>query len=79
MDCRTLGTNADNDKVAVPPRELLELCEQLVAFGPSLGPLDPLLGLLLREVELRDPRLLDRSGMFCALLGAFEQHLGRRR
>ena len=45
MDGRALGARRDDDEVAVPPLELLEQREQLLALGAALRPADPLLRL----------------------------------
>jgi hypothetical protein len=52
VDDRLFGADGDRNQVAVPPRQLLERREQLVALRAALHPAQPLLGLALREVEL---------------------------
>ena len=53
-----LGAVRDDDEVAVPGCELLELSEQLLALGPPLHALDPLLGISRRQVEPGHDHLL---------------------
>ena len=48
-----LGAGGDDDEVAVPPLELLEHREQLVALGAALGPPHALLGLPAGQLERR--------------------------
>ena len=51
VDRRALGARRDDDEVAVPGRELLELRQQLLALGATLNPLDALLRIARRQVE----------------------------
>ena len=49
--CGAVGADRDDDQVAVPGCELLELGEQLLALGAALRPADALLRLAGRELE----------------------------
>src|SRR5258707_259372 len=52
---RALRADRDDDQVAVPGRELLQRCEQLLPFGAPGGPPDSLLRLAGRKVEQLEP------------------------
>ena len=71
-----LRARREDDEVAVPPLELLEHREQLVALRAALGAAHPLLGLPAGQLEHGDGllRLLLRLG--AALCDAREQDLG---
>ena len=51
MDGGAVGADRDDDEVAVPRGELLELREQLLALGAALRALHALLGLARRQLE----------------------------
>ena len=56
---RTVGADRDDDEVAVPGRELLELREQLLALGAALRAPHALLGLARRQLEALHLHLLE--------------------
>ena len=58
MDDRGVGATCDDDEIAVPRGQLLELREQLLALGAALNALDALLGVAWRQVEAFDDGLL---------------------
>ena len=53
-----LRSACDDDEVAIPGGDLVELRQHLLALCAALHPLDPLLGLLRRQVEAGHDRLL---------------------
>src|SRR5947208_3305979 len=55
VDDGALGADRNHDEVAVPGCELLQRCEQLLAFGAAGGTTDSLLGLACREIEQLEP------------------------
>ena len=59
VDGRAVGADGDDDEVAVPGRELLELRQQLLALGAALGALHALLGLARRQLEALHLDLLE--------------------
>ena len=58
MRDRGLGATRNDDEIAIPRRELLELREQLLPLGAALNALDPLLRVARRQVEACDDGLL---------------------
>ena len=82
MDDRVLGADGDGDQVAVPPPELLERREQLVALGAALRAPHALLGLAGRQLQRLDGLLGLGARVCAALLDPVEERarrLDRRR
>ena len=77
VDHRRLRPARDDDEVAVPRRELLELGEHLLALGAALHALDALLGLLRAQVEPLDDGLLRLLRRCAAQADRLEQRARR--
>ena len=74
-----LGAARDDEQVAVPRGELVELGEQLLPLGPTLDALDPLLGITRSQVETGDDRLLALLRHRSAQPDRIEKRAGRLR
>src|SRR3990172_1040871 len=77
VDDGALRAGRDDDEAAIPRGELLERGEQLLALGPALGALQPLLQLALRQLLPLEGTLLVVPRLRAAGVGGGEQGGGR--
>ena len=73
---RVLGADRGDDEIAVPPLELLEHGQELVALGSALRAAQSLLRLAAGELEDGDRLLRPRLRLLAALRDAGEDRLG---
>ncbi len=93
MDDGALRSRLDDDEVAIPRFQLLELREHLLALGATLDALDPLLGLarpqieagydelvtILRDLPAQGDRVEQRARRISGLEGRIEVRAHARR
>src|SRR5262245_32224492 len=70
-----VGPRRDDDEIAIPRLELLELGEQLLSFRAALGPPHALLGLAPGQLQGLDLHLSGSPRLLPALRNGFEESL----